>query len=269
MSSQPARNRNRPCFSNRAGYGQRVNGRQAYLHEGSQRLRPSFVRRQARQRAAAYIEVLLSTTQRKNARQPAEANGDAAPYGFQPLLGRALWRADHLRDALCAYVVAHLGGPDAVLGVDETGFMKKGGHSVGVARRYSGTAGKVDNCQVGVFAAYAGRPGWTLLDRALYPPASWSKDAGPAAGGHRPGVRVCRQARVGQGDACARLCLGCAGVVGGGRRRLRRCTSLASGVGRGRKRRTSWRCRAKRTVWLQAGRQVSVKSVLEGLDAAA
>jgi SRSO17 transposase len=155
-----------------------VTGWQAYLHEVAQYLRPSFARRQSWQRAVAYIEGLLSSTERKNAWQLAEVNGDATPYGIQHLLGRALWQPDQLRDALYAYVVAHLGDPDAVLVVDETGFLKKGDQSAGVARQYSGTAGKVENCQIGVFLAYASRLGQTLMDRALYLPASWTKDAG-------------------------------------------------------------------------------------------
>ena len=154
-----------------------VTGWQAYLHEVAQCLRPSFGRRESWQRAVAYIEGLLSTTERKNAWQLAEINGDATPYGIQHLLGRASWQADDLRDALCAYVVAHLGDPDAVLVVDETGFLKKGDRSAGVARQYSGTAGKVENCQIGVFVGYASRLGQTLLDRALYLPASWTEDA--------------------------------------------------------------------------------------------
>ena len=154
-----------------------VTGWQAYLHEVAECLRPSFGRRESWHRAVAYIEGLLSTTERKNAWQLAEVSGDATPYGIQHLLGRAAWQADDLRDALYAYVVAHLGAPDAVLVIDETGFLKKGDRSAGVARQYSGTAGKVDNCQVGVFMAYASRLGQTLLDRALYLPASWTADA--------------------------------------------------------------------------------------------
>ena len=103
-----------------------VTGWQAYLREVAQRLRPSFGRRESWQRAVAYIEGLLSTTERKNAWQLAEVGGDATPYGIQHLLGRASWQADDLRDALCAYAVVHLGDPDAVLVVDETGFLKKG-----------------------------------------------------------------------------------------------------------------------------------------------
>ena len=148
-----------------------------YHHEVAQRLRPSFARRQAWQRAVAYVDGLLSSTERTNAWQLAEAGGDATPYGFQHLLGRAVWQADAVRDALYAYVVAHLGDTAAVLVVDETGFLKKGDHSAGAARQYSGTAGKVETSQVGVFLAYASRLGQTLLDRALYLPQSWTDDA--------------------------------------------------------------------------------------------
>ena len=176
MSSQPFN----PPATAASSTGQVLtpaSGWQAYLHEVAQCLRPSFGRRESWQRAVAYIEGLLSTTERKNAWQLAEVSGDATPYGIQHLLGRASWQPDQLRDALYAYVVAHLGDRDAVLVVDETGFLKKGTQSAGVARQYSGTAGKVENCQIGVFVAYASRLGQTLLDRALYLPASWTQDA--------------------------------------------------------------------------------------------
>lgn len=108
---------------------------QVYLHEVAQRLRPCFARHPSWQRALAYIEALLSSVGRRNAWQLAEAGGDATPYGIQRLLGRASWQADPLRDALYRYVVAHLGDPEAVLMVDETGFLKKGNHSAGVVGR--------------------------------------------------------------------------------------------------------------------------------------
>ena len=146
-----------------------VSGWQAYLREVAQHLRPYFVRRQSWHRAVAYMEGLLSTVGRKNAWQLAEVNGDVTPYGIQHLLGRALWQADQLRDALYAYVVAHVGDSQAVLVVDETGFLKKGNQSAGVARQYSGTAGRVENCQVGVFLAYASRLGQSLLGSCLIP----------------------------------------------------------------------------------------------------
>src|SRR5205807_1637003 len=109
--------------------------------------------------------------------QLAEAAGDATPYGVQHLLGRADWQADDVREDLRAYVVGHLGAPEGVLVVDETGFLKKGTKSVGVQRQYSGTAGRVENCQIGVFLAYAGPRGRTFLDRELYPPREWAEDA--------------------------------------------------------------------------------------------
>ena len=103
--------------------------------------------------------------------------GDSSPYGIQHLLGRAAWDAEQVRDDLRAYVVDHLGDPEGVLIVDETGFLKKGAQSAGVQRQYSGTAGRIENCQVGVFLAYYTTCGHTFLDRALYLPRSWTAQA--------------------------------------------------------------------------------------------
>jgi SRSO17 transposase len=114
--------------------------------------------------------------ERKNGWQLAEVNGETTPYGVQHLLGRAIWDADALRDAVRPYVIEHLGAPEAVLVVDETGFLKKGQRSAGVARQYSGTAGRVENCQIGVFLTYASPQGHLLLDRALYLPQEWTND---------------------------------------------------------------------------------------------
>ena len=135
-----------------------------------------FARTEARGRVLAYLKGLLSPVERKNAWQLAEGVGDDTPYGFQHLLGRADWDADAVRDDLQAYVVEHLGEPDGVLVVDETGFIKKGTKSVGVAKQYSGTAGRVENCQIGVFLAYASSRGRTFLDRELYLPREWAND---------------------------------------------------------------------------------------------
>lgn len=140
------------------------------------RVGTQFTRREARDHAAAYLRGLLATVERKNGWQLAEAVGDDTPYALQHLLGRAVWDADAARDDLRAYVVEHLGDRRGVLVVDETGFLKKGTHSVGVQRQYSGTAGRIENCQVGVFLAYATPRGRTFLDRALYLPASWTDD---------------------------------------------------------------------------------------------
>ena len=153
-----------------------VRGWQAQRAEVDRRLAPCFRRPEARQRAAAYLDGLLGDAPRKNGWQLAETAGDATPYGLQHLLGRAVWSADAARDALYAYVAEHLGDPEGVVAIDETGFPKKGTHSAGVAPQYCGTLGKVGNCQVGVFLAYIGSRGHTLLDRELYLTAAWTRD---------------------------------------------------------------------------------------------
>jgi SRSO17 transposase len=137
-----------------------------------------FARSEPRQRAAGYIRGLLGNAERKNGWQLAEYLGDPTPDGVQHLLARAGWDADAVRDELLGYVRERLGHPDGVLIVDETGFLKKGTKSVGVARQYSGTAGRIENCQVGVFLGYATPRGRALLDRALYLPKEWAEDAG-------------------------------------------------------------------------------------------
>ena len=146
------------------------------LEEVAQRLAPRFPRSEPRRRAVAYLQGLLSSVERKNGWHLAEQAGDESPYGVQHLLGRATWEADEVRDDLCAYVVEHLGDPEGVLIIDETGFLKKGDQSVGVQRQYSGTAGGIENCQIGVFLAYHAPSGRTFLDRALYLPHSWTED---------------------------------------------------------------------------------------------
>ena len=148
------------------------------LDEVSRRIGSRFPRSETRGRVRAYLVGLLGPVQRKNAWQVAEQIGDADPYGVQYLMGRAEWDPDAVRDDLRGYVVESLGDPDAVLILDETGFLKKGTKSAGVARQYTGTAGRVENAQVGVFLAYAGRHGTAFLDRALYLPEEWAEDPG-------------------------------------------------------------------------------------------
>ena len=114
--------------------------------------------------------------ERKNGWQLAEQAGDATPYGVQHLLSTYVWDADLVRDDLRDYVVEHLGDANGVLVVDETGFLKKGNKSVGVQRQYSGTAGRIENCQIGVFLTYATAQGRALLDRELYLPRVWADD---------------------------------------------------------------------------------------------
>jgi SRSO17 transposase len=140
------------------------------------RIAPRFGRVEPRRRARAYLRGLLAPVERKNGWQLAEAVGDATPDGVQDFLSRVQWDADAVRDDLHAYVVQHLSDPDGVLILDETGFLKKGTKSAGVQRQYSGTAGRVENCQIGVFLGYASRHGQVLVDRALYLPADWAKD---------------------------------------------------------------------------------------------
>jgi SRSO17 transposase len=127
-----------------------VPGGAAYLHDLERRLARYFARAEPRQRAMAYLRGLLSSAARKNSWQLAEISGDATPYAFQHLLRRALWDPEAVRDELRRYLIQHLGDPAAVLVLDETGFLKKGQHSAGVARQYRGTAGKVENGQMGV-----------------------------------------------------------------------------------------------------------------------
>ena len=131
------------------------------------RLGPRFAREDARLRAQAYLRGLLSPVERKNGWQLAEAAGDRTPYAIQHLLGRADWEPDRVRDDLRAYVVEQLGDTQAILVVDETGVVKQGTHSAGVAKPYVGCVGTVENAQVGVFLAYASPQGVAFLDRAL------------------------------------------------------------------------------------------------------
>ncbi len=142
-----------------------------------QRISKHFVRAEPRQLAYDYLRALLSPIERKNGWQIAEHLGATTPDGVQRLLATAHWDADKVRDDLQSYVVEHLADPEAVLVIDETGFLKKGTKSVGVKRQYSGTAGRTENCQIGVFLAYASRHGRTFLDRELYLPQEWATDA--------------------------------------------------------------------------------------------
>src|SRR6187399_2457885 len=129
-----------------------------------ERIGSRFARTEPRRRAVGYVRGLLSGTERKNGWQLAEYLGDLRPDGVQYLLARANWDADAVRDELIRYVAEELGAPDGVLIVDETGFLKKGTKSCGVARQYSGTAGRIENCQIGVFLGYASPKGRAGID---------------------------------------------------------------------------------------------------------
>ncbi|MEV0713037.1 IS701 family transposase, partial [Nocardia aurea] len=146
------------------------------LEELFGRVAGRFVRAEPRWRARAYVRGLLAPLAGKNGWTLAEAAGELTPNGMQRLLNAAAWDVEGVRDDVRAYAVEHLGDPEGVLVVDETGFLKKGTKSAGVQRQYSGTAGRVENCQLGVFCAYASVKGRTLIDRELYLPKSWTAD---------------------------------------------------------------------------------------------
>src|SRR5919205_1299029 len=154
-----------------------VSGWRAELDDLLGRFGRLFVRAEPRQQAGRYLEGLLGPVERKNGWQLAEAIGDARPWRTQRVLSHVLWDEDAARDLCRVHAVERLGAADAVLVVDETAFVKKGGHSAGVARQYCGTLGKVENCRVGVFLAYGSRRGHALIDRRLYLPQAWAGDA--------------------------------------------------------------------------------------------
>ncbi|MPY86282.1 MAG: IS701 family transposase, partial [Actinophytocola sp.] len=143
------------------------------MHE---RIAGRFGRSEPRGRVREYVSGLVAGLERKNGWTLAERAGEAGPDGMQRLLRRADWDVDGVRDDVRGYVVERLGEPAGVLIVDDTGFLKKGTGSAGVQRQYSGTAGRIENCQIGVFLAYASQAGHALIDRELYVPESWTSD---------------------------------------------------------------------------------------------
>jgi SRSO17 transposase len=153
-----------------------VQGWTTSLTDIARRLGPYVARAETRQRVMTYRRGRLRPAARKNSWQLAEETGDATPDGFQYVLARADWAADAVHDELRVYIRQHLSDPHGVLVIDETGFLKNGQHSAGVARQSSGPAGKVENCQMGVFVAYASRLGHALLDRERYLPEEWTND---------------------------------------------------------------------------------------------
>jgi SRSO17 transposase len=146
------------------------------LAEVQARIGPRFGRAEVRSRVHQFLEGLLAPVERKNGWQLAEALGERGPRGVQRLLGGSKWNDEAVRDDLRAYVLDHLRQETGILVVDETGFLKKGKKSAGVARQYSGTAGRRENCQIGVFLLYASPQGAAFIDRALYLPEEWTGD---------------------------------------------------------------------------------------------
>lgn len=145
-----------------------------------------FTRPEPRGRAREYVSGLMSGLERKNGWTQAERAGEGSPDGMQRLLRKADWDVEGVRDDVRDYVVEHLGDPGAVVVADDTGFLKKGTKSAGVQRQYSGTAGRIENCQIGTFLAYASRHGHALIDRELYVPESWTADRGRCHGAGIP-----------------------------------------------------------------------------------
>jgi SRSO17 transposase len=156
------------------------------LRDVKARLRPLVQQERMAASADLFLDALLGPERRKTGWMRAEAAGDPGPWRQQALLGRAQWDADALRDVVRDYVVETLAAPDAVLVVDETGFLKQGKASCGVGRQYTGSAGKITNCQIGVFAAYVSSKGHAFIDRALYLPKAWTDDPTRRAVAHVP-----------------------------------------------------------------------------------
>lgn len=159
------------------------------LREVKARMRPLFAQERAAVSAGLFLDGLLSDERRKTGWMRAEAAGDPGPWRQQTVLGRGRWDADVLRDIVRDYALETLADPDAVLVIDETGFLKQGKASCGVARQYTGSAGKITNCQIGVFAAYVSRRGHAFIDRALYLPKVWTDDPQRLATAHAPAFR--------------------------------------------------------------------------------
>src|SRR5918994_5110346 len=158
----------------------------AALREGKARLRPLFRHTSVAASAAAFLDGLFGPERRKTGWMRAEAAGDPGPWRQQAVLGRSRWDADALRDLVREYVVETLAAPDAVLVIDEAGFLKQGEASCGVGRQYTGSAGKITNCQIGVFAAYVSDKGCAFIDRQLYLPQDWTTKPERLAAAHVP-----------------------------------------------------------------------------------
>ena len=156
------------------------------LRDVKGRMRPLFQQDRMAASAGLFLDALLGPERRKTGWMRAEAAGDPGPWRQQALLGRAQGDANTLRDMVRDYVIETLAAPDAVLVIDETGFLKQGRASCGVARQYTGSAGKITNCQIGVFMAYVSGQGHAFIDRALYLPRAWTDDRARRVAAHVP-----------------------------------------------------------------------------------
>jgi SRSO17 transposase len=156
------------------------------LRDVKARIRPLFTQERVAASAGLFLDGVLGDERRKTGWMRAEAAGDPGPWRQQAILGRGRWDADALRDIVRDYVVEHVAADDAVLVIDETGFLKQGRASCGVGRQYTGSAGKITNCQIGVFAAYVSRHGHAFIDRALYLPKAWTDNPARMVAAHVP-----------------------------------------------------------------------------------
>ena len=171
------------------------------LRDVKARMRPLFTQERVAASAGQFLDGLLGEERRKTGWMRAEAAGDPGPWRQQAILGRGCWDAESLRDIVRDYALETLADPDAVLVLDETGFLKQGKASCGVGRQYTGSAGKITNCQIGVFASYVSRHGHAFIDRALYLPKAWTDDRDRLDGNPCAGKRsLCHQAGTGAHD---------------------------------------------------------------------
>ena len=191
------------------------------LRDVKARMRPLFTQERVAASAGLFLDGLLETEQRKTGWMRAEAAGDPGPWRQQALLGRGRWDAEALRNVVRDYVVERLADDDAVLVIDETGFLKQGKASCGVNRQYTGSAGKITNCQIGVFASYVSCHGHAFIDRALYLPKVWTDD--PARLKQTCANRYRFHDEAADGVGHDRACHRGRGAfrMGGGRQRLR------------------------------------------------
>src|SRR4051794_7447511 len=156
------------------------------LRQAQHRIRPLFAAPSVAASAHAFLDGLLGAERRKTGWMRAEAAGDPGPWRQQAILGRSHWNADALRDVVRDHGIETLGAPEAVLVIDETGFLKQGHASCGVGRQYTGSAGKITNCQIGGFAAYVSDKGHAFVDRQLYLPKAWTGDPARMTAAHVP-----------------------------------------------------------------------------------
>src|SRR3954465_1772798 len=156
------------------------------LRDVKGRIGPLFQQARTAHSAGLFLDALLGPERRKTGWMRAEAAGDPGPWRQQAVLGRAHWDAEALRDVVREYALETLASPGAVLVIDETGFLKQGQGSCGVSRQYTGSAGKITNCQIGVFAAYVSDKGSAFIDRRLYLPQDWTNKPARLRAAHVP-----------------------------------------------------------------------------------